>query len=446
MLDRLKFIAAHTAGYAGFYPEYRRLKHNEHRPLAVLEAEQRAALRRMLRYAYDNVPYYRHLFDRLKFDPGRFRNLDELQQLPIMDKETVKRHFDELVPVGIAHIPHIEDSTGGSTGTPMKFLVSRRDRVMGGALLYRGWGYAGYELGDRMVFLAGTSLGMSTKKQLVKSVHEFSRNVRKLSTLNVGDKEMREYAAIIGSFRPRFVRGYASSVYAFACWARDNDVRISQPHAVFTTSEKLYPKMRDTIRDVFGCDVFDGYGLFDGGLTAFECPGHTGMHVDTERAVMEVVDDQGRQKDAGSGHILATSLSNRAMPLIRYDTNDLGHLIDDECPCGRPYRLLKEICGRSGDILYTPEGKAVHSLLFAYIFDELPWVREYQVVQERVDRITVRLIPDAGFDERKLDVVRAQIRRQSEAWGVDFAIVDRIEKTRGGKYRYIINKMLNANN
>ena len=134
------------------------------------------------------------------------------------------------------------------------------------------------------------------------------------------------------------------------------------------------------------------------------------------------------------------------MPLIRYDTNDLGHVIDDECPCGRPYRLLKEICGRSGDILYTPEGKAVHSLLFAYIFDELPWVKEYQVVQERADRITIRLVPDAGFDERKLDHVRARIRRQSEAWSVDFAIVDRIEKTRGGKYRYIINKMLNASN
>ncbi|OPY27131.1 MAG: hypothetical protein A4E28_02151 [Methanocella sp. PtaU1.Bin125] len=456
MFDRLKFIAAHTAGYVGFYPEYRRLKQNERRPYPVLEAEQKAGLRQMLRYAYDNVPYYRRLFDRLKFEPDRFRNLEDLQQLPIMDKTTVKRHFDELVPACIGRIPHIEDSTGGSTGTPMKFLVSRRDRVLGGALLYRGWGYAGYELGDRMVFLAGTSLGMGApgagahgaqaKKQIVKSVHEHSRNIRKLSTLNMGEKELRDYTAIIGRFRPRFIRGYASSIYTYACWARDNDVRVHQPHAVFTTSEKLYPKMRDTIKDVFGCDVFDGYGLFDGGLTAFECPEHTGMHVDTERAVMEIVDDGGRQKDSGRGHIVATSLSNRAMPLIRYDTNDLGHVIDDGCPCGRPYRLLKEICGRSGDILYTPEGKAVHSLLFAYIFDELPWVKEYQVVQERADRITIRLVPDAGFDERKLDHVRARIRRQSEAWDVDFAIVDRIEKTRGGKYRYIVNKMLNASN
>ena len=60
----------------------------------------------------------------------------------------------------IRRIPHIEETTGGSTGTPMKYLVSQRDRMLGGALLYRGWGYAGYELGDRMVFLAGMSLGV----------------------------------------------------------------------------------------------------------------------------------------------------------------------------------------------------------------------------------------------------------------------------------------------
>lgn len=443
MLDRLKFILAHSAGYAGFYPEYRRLRQNERKPYEVLQAEQQAALRRMLCYAYDNVPYYRRLFDSLEFDPGRFRKLDELEQLPIMSKDTVRRHFDELVPAGIRRIPHIENTTGGSTGTPMRFLVSRRDRVLGGALLYRGWGYAGYELGDRMVMLAGMSLGLNTKKRLTKSIHEFARNVRKLSTLNMGDREMREYAEVINGFRPRFVRGYASSVYAFALWALENDVPLHQPRAAFTTSEKLYPKMRDTIAEAFGCDVFDGYGLFDGSLTAFECPEHAGMHVDTERAVMEIVDDEGRAVESGQGRIVATGLANHAMPLIRYDTNDIGRLSGDECPCGRPYRLLEEICGRSGDFLYTPEGKAVHSLLFAYIFDELPWVKEYQVVQERLDRITVRLVPGTGFDERKLDDARQKIKGQSERWDVDFAIVDRMERTKGGKYKYIINKMLN---
>ena len=446
MLEKLKFVTAHEAAYAGFYPDYRRLRHNERRPYEVLKAEQQAALRRMLIFAGQNVPYYRRLFRDLRFDPATFRNLDELQKLPVMTKETIRQHFDELVPAGIGRIPHIVETTGGSTGTPMKYLVSNRDRMLGGALLYRGWGYAGYGLGDRMVFLAGMSLGVTADKQLIKSVHEFARNIRKLSTLNMGETEMRSYAAMINDFKPRFVRGYASSIYAFARWAMENDVQLHRPHAVFTTSEKLYPRMRETITNVFGCDVFDGYGLYDGGLTAFECPEHAGLHIDTERSVMEIVDAEGRQKETGHGRIIATNLYNFAMPLIRYDTNDLGHVIDDECACGRPHRLLKEICGRSGDFLYTPEGKAVHSLLFAYIFDELPWIKEYQVVQERLDHITIRIIPAHGFDERKLNDARELIQRQSEAWKIDFDVVDRIEKTRAGKYKYIINNMLINNN
>ncbi|HUL62779.1 MAG TPA: phenylacetate--CoA ligase family protein [Methanocella sp.] len=446
MLDRLKFVAAHEAGHGGFYPDYRRLRQNERRPLGDLEAEQKAALRRMLQYACDNVPYYHRLFRVLNFDPAKFRDLDDLQQLPILTKETVKKHYDEMISSRIRRIPHIEETTGGSTGTPMKYLVSQRDRMLSGALLYRGWGYAGYELGDRMVFLAGMSLGVSTKRQLLKSAHEFFRNIRKLSTLNMGEQEMRGFVDVISSFRPRFIRGYASSVYAFARWAQHNDVRIHQPKAVFTTSEKLYPRMRDTIAGVFGCDVFDGYGLYDGGLTAFECAEHRGMHIDMERSVMELVDDDGRQVEAGQGRIIATSLVNNAMPLIRYDTDDIGIVGADPCPCGRPYPLLQEICGRSGDFLYTPEGRAVHSLLFAYIFDELPWVKEYQVVQERLDRITIRVIPDHGFDERKLENARALVQKQSDAWHVDFSVVGHIEKTQSGKYKYIINNMINNQN
>ncbi|HUL62028.1 MAG TPA: phenylacetate--CoA ligase family protein [Methanocella sp.] len=443
MLDRLRFVAAHEAAHLGFYPDYRRLKRNERRPREALEAEQQSALRQMLLYADENVPYYRRLFRRVGFDPAAFRSVEELQRLPIMTKETVRQHYAELVSLRIGRMPHLEESTGGSTGTPMKYLISQRDRMLAGALLYRGWGYAGYRLGDRMVILAGSSLGVTAKKVVATAAHELFRNIRKLSTLSMGEREMRSYAAIINEFRPVFVRGYASSVYAFARWARDNDVPLHQPRAAFTTSEKLYPRMRDTIRDAFGCDVFDGYGLYDGGLSAFECPEHSGMHVDTERSLLEVVDADGRPLGEGRGRIIATNLQNFAMPLIRYDTNDVGRIVADACPCGRPYRLLAEVCGRSGDILYTPEGKAVHSLLFAYIFDELPWVTEYQVVQERLDRITIRLRPAPGFDESRLDDVRAKIRRHSGAWNVDFRIVDRIEKTQAGKYKYIINNMIN---
>ena len=415
MLDRLKFVAAHEVGHGGFYPDYLRLKQNERRPLEVLKAEQKLALRRMLQYAGENVPYYHRLFRILNFDPSKFRNLEELQQLPILTKETIKEHYDELVSSRIRRIPHIEETTGGSTGTPMKYLVSQRDRMMGGALLYRGWGYAGYELGDRMVFLAGMSLGVDPDGQLLKSAHEFFRNIRKLSTLNMGEQEMRGFTDVIGSFQPRFVRGYASSVYAFARWAQDNDV-----HA--PTGRRPCSPPRRSSTPACGTPSPTCSAATCSTATASTTEASPPSSALSTRACTSTWSGAswswstttGSQVETGQGRIIATSLVNYAMPLIRYDTDDIGIVSADPCPCGRPYPLLKEICGRSGDFLYTPEGRAVHSLLFAYIFDELPWVKEYQVVQERLDRITIRVIPDRGFDERKLETPARSSRSRAK--------------------------------
>lgn len=323
----------------------------------------------------------------------------------------------------------------------MQYRLSKHDRFLGGALLYRGWGYGGYELGDRMVFLAGSSLGFDTKSKLTTFIHETTRNLRKLSSFDMGENEMREYAQTINSFKPKFIRGYASSIYFFARWLEENQLSVPSQKAVFTTAEKLFPYMRQTIEDVFDCDVYDNYGLNDGGVSAYECSEHTGLHIDTERSIMELVDGAGHQIDTGEGQILATSLYNYAMPFIRYATGDDGHIIDDGCNCGRGYPLLKEVLGRSTDVLLTPEGKSIHGWFFLYIFWEYcEGIKEYQVVQKSLEKIVIRIVPDEGFDEMQLDRIREVVARRGPGWDLEFQFVDEIDRTRAGKYKFIINE------
>jgi phenylacetate-CoA ligase len=184
--------------------------------------------------------------------------------------------------------------------------------------------------------------------------------------------------------------------------------------------------------------------LNDGGVTANECSEHCGLHIDTERSIMEVVDKDGNQIENGEGRILATSLYNYAMPFIRYDTGDLGYIIDDVCGCGRGYKLLKELVGRSVDVLVTPEGKNVHGWFFLYIFWEYcKGIKEYQVVQEKIDKIVIKIIPEEDFDEKQLDKIREIIKKRSGGWLVEFKFVDKIEKTGAGKYKFIISKVVN---
>lgn len=443
ILSRPIFILSHEAMDLNFYQGYRYLMKNQWKPFKELKEEQEAYLRRAIHFYYDNVPYYRKLFNRLNLSPDSIRTVKDLEKLPILTKEIIKQNWEDFKPVNLNKMKYYIFSTGGSVGKPFVHRLSKFDRFFGGAMMYRGWGYGGYRLGDKVAIFGGASLNIGTKFRLVTRMEEIGRNVRMFSSFDMSNREMEQYARMINDFKPRFIRGYAGSIYFFAKWIEENDIRIHKPVSAFLTAEKLYPHMREKIGNVFSCDVFDNYGLNDGGISAYECPEHMGLHIDTERSIMEVVDENGCQLDEGEGRILATSLHNYAMPFVRYDTGDLGYIIKDTCSCGRGHRLLKEVVGRTADMLVTPEGKNVHGYLFVHMLrDYGNEIKEYQVVQETVDKIQIKLVVEDGFDMRYLDKIRDAMRVRSEGWNVEFKFVDKIGTTGSGKYKFIENKLL----
>jgi phenylacetate-CoA ligase len=445
------FILAHEIGSPSFYSVYKNLRKNQWRPYEELKREQEKQLRRLIGYSYEQVPYYRSLFRKLNLRPGDFRTVEDLEKLPVLTKNIIKDHWEEFKPADLQSQKYVSWITGGSTGTPLQYRVSKHDRFLGGALLYRGWGYGGFELGDKMVFLAASSLDVGTKPWLVKRVHEISRNVKKLSSLDMGENEMQDYARIIHSFKPKFIRGYASSIYFVSKWIEKNDRTIHSPSAVFTTSEKLYPHMRKKISEVFGCEVFDGYGAPDGGSSAYECPAHAGLHVDTERSIMEIADKDGFQVGEGHGQILSTSLNNFSMPFIRYSTGDLAVLKEGDCACGRHHRLLESIIGRESEFLITPTGRIVHGIgLISVIFEfqedsvhkgNLNKIKEFQIRQKVRDTIEISVVAEDPLPDDLMEYIRQLINERFDGWEVMFRFVDSIDKTGAGKHKFIINEM-----
>lgn len=452
MFNKPLFILAHQIGDRSFYPQYKRLIKNQWRPYAELKEDQEKQLRHMISFVYENVAYYRNLFKKIGRFPSDIRTIEDLQILPPLTKDIIKQHWEEFKPVNLSSIRYYERATGGSTGVPLHYRLTKKDRFLSGAITYRGWGYGGYQLGDKMVFLAGTSLDVGTKSYLTTKAHEIARNVRKLSSFDMGENEMRHYADFLNVFQPKFIRGYASSIYFYAQWLKENNVKVPSPDAVFTTAEKLFPKMRDTIGSVFGCEVFDGYGLNDGGVSAYECPEHSGLHIDTERSIMEVVDSDGLPIDEGEGQILATSLHNYAMPFIRYRTEDIASILNDACPCGRSSKVLNNIIGREKEFLITPNGQFVHgAALFNLILhtlesssfpDVVNTIKEFQIIQRRKEKIEVVFVCNGELPNNVLEFIQLIIQNRFSGWDVDFRFVDEIDRSRAGKYKFIINEML----
>lgn len=441
MFNKSLFILAHQLGDSSFYPTYKEAIKNQWKTYDELKLEQENSLQKMIRFAYKYVPYYHKIFKKLNLSPEDIKKIEDLEKIPIINKDTIKNNWEDFKPLNLKTLRYYEMPTGGSTGTPMVFRVSKYDRFLAGALLYRGWGYAGYELGDKMVFLAGAALDIGRKSSIITKAHEITRNLRKLSSFDMGIQDMENYTKIINSFNPHFLRGYASSIDFFARYIEENNKNV-EFGAVFTTAEKLYPNMRKNIENAFSCDVFDGYGLYDGGAGAYECKEHNGLHVDTERSIMEIVDDNDSPIEDGFGRIIATSLHNYSMPFIRYDTGDIGHIIEDQCGCGRGSKLMREIIGRQHEMLQTPEGKFVHGAFFnSYMFGKINGVVEFQVIQKSLENIIIKIVADENFDEKQLDIIRSIIKSKSERWDIEFKFVDQIERTKAGKYKFIVNEV-----
>ena len=96
-------------------------------------------------------------------------------------------------------------------------------------------------------------------------------------------------------------------------------------------------------------------------------------------------------------------------------------------------------------MLLTPEGQGVFGGLFTtQIFDNIPSGREFQVVQKEIDRLVIRIVPEQGFDEKALAYIRTKILAKSENWNIEFQLVDAIDRSRAGKYKFVINEVSHA--
>ena len=204
---------------------------------------------------------------------------------------------------------------------------------------------------------------------------------------------------------------------------------------MFTTAEPLFDFQRTAIERAFRCPASTEYGCRDGGLVANECPDH-GLHIAAEGMLVEVLPTAGAAD--GSGELLLTNLDSYAMPIIRYRSGDIGALEPGTCRCGRGLPRLARVEGRRTDFLVTPSGKVMHALAVIYVLRELPGLRSFQVVQEKLDRVLVRVVadgdPSAALRERIVTQVTALFEGGAT---VEVEVADDLS-TASGKHRYVI--------
>jgi phenylacetate-CoA ligase len=235
-----------------------------------------------------------------------------------------------------------------------------------------------------------------------------------------------------------FVRGYASSIHAVARHATHQNWSGSV-RAIFTTAETLFADQRKQIEDGLRGPVYDQWGCRDGGISAFECDRHCGMHLAIENTVVEIC-REGVPLPLGTiGDVVATDLFAYAMPLIRYRVGDVASLSPAGCACGRGLPLVENVLGRISGFLVGSGGRKVHGEFFSHIFWETPWVKEFQIVQDVREEIVVNIVPLESPPPAQL---RALTTLMEERMGADVRV--RIELVKDipvgalGKRQFVI--------
>jgi phenylacetate-CoA ligase len=435
MFYKLKFYLGLSIINFKLIKEYRYLSKTNRLTREEYDKFQNNNLRNIINYSYNNIPYYKKMFDNLGLKPSDILTTNDLYKIPILKKEDILANIDEFYPLE-NNIAYANVSTGGSTGQPLKYRISKQSSDIGFALLLRGWELGTYKVGDKVVIIAGGSL--IGKKQSIKSkIVDYILNFKSYSSYGINQDLLMDYSNSMIKWNPKHIRGYASAVFLLAEYINKNKLNNNfNLKGIYTTSEMLFEKQRIFIEKVFNCKVFDTYGLNDGAISAFECKEHTGMHIDMERGLLEVVNCSKQNIYNKEGKILATTLDEYAMPLIRYDTGDLGVLSDEECVCGICRPILKELRGRVTDTLNF-NGTLIASPVITVLMGKVN-VLQYQFIQIKKNKLKIKILKSENYTKDDEKFIINSLHSHVGSIEILFDYVDNFLQSNDKKHKFII--------
>lgn len=410
---------------------------------------QAKKVRQLINYAYSNVPYYRKVFKNNDIVPGDVRDEEDLSKIPILTHETIRRNLRDLISIGKSQGSLLRFQTAGTTGHPLISYKDRNEISSGLAALYRGWKWCGYHIGEKRAIVWGVPTTFSWRDAMKGKMERFLTRSVLVPAWSLDERKIKYFINILNAKKPRFLAGYASIIYLFADFINHNRLNLKfDPVGVSTTAEPIVGFQRNAIEEAFGCEVFDQYGCAEVFSIGFECEEHLGLHISSERVYVEFLDlkDNSPVSEGEIGRIVVTSLENYGMPIIRYDTEDLGIRSEESCTCGRHLPLINSIVGRKNDMIKLPNGSVLHGLFFTYTLQDVDWIMKYginqfQVVQKKENSILLKIRSKHEPDQKDLESYKQLVEKYLGNVIFEIEFVDDIPVSPSGKRRYVISEV-----
>jgi phenylacetate-CoA ligase len=399
---------------------------------------QKNTLRQIATYCAEKVPYYKRNWNQDQKEAARSGNLSAL---PLLGKDPIRANPYDFVEPKLQRHLHWKFFTSGSTGTPIATLWNAgeiRDSLAVREARSVRWAGVTFQepratFSGRLVEPDPTSKGPFYRYNAVEKQVYFSAFHLRADTA-------KNYNEALYRYKIHWMTGYAVSFFLLARFILQQNLKTPPLKAIITTSEKLTSEMRAVMQQAYQCRVLEEYSTVENALFASECE-YGKLHVSPDVSIVEILRPDGSACEPGeTGEVVTTCLMRTYQPLIRFKLGDLASWSDKKCECGRQMPIIQEVVGRIEDVVVGPDGREM--VRFHGIFVNQQHVQEGQIIQEALDRIRVKVVPNGDFGEEDTkDIIHRVQQRLGNTVKVIVETVPEIPRNKAGKFQAVISQL-----
>lgn len=404
----------------------------------AIKAKQNKLVYKTMKAAY-KVPFYRERFDANDLTPDDFHSAEDLAKFPILTRADLREWMAGVMDENPDKLHKWQIyGTSGSSGIPLKFVLSQRETACMNASWIRVLMFAGHKpLRGKMLTFLTTHQKVDPKKgdSWIQKLGLMRRQIVP-EHLYVGEG-MRDLIELVNDYKPDTICFRKNVLVRMAVYAKNHGLNIYHPHAYTPVSEMVDEITRKLLVETFGPGLFDAYGCNETGNCAVKLPGSDVFYIYNDTHVLNIIDGDGRLSD--EGRLIGTALYKRDFPIINYE---IGDTATSEMRDG--VRYLKTIKGRTNDLVRHATGAETSAAELYKIPNGMSGIYQFRYVQNAIDEISVLLVKDPLDDRHTREEMEAYFEKKFEElygyreFNLDFQWLDEIPPDKNGKMRCFI--------
>ena len=400
-----------------------------------LESIQKKNLKNILEHAVNNVSKYKSI-QLHGNDPFKW-----LESFPVLTKEDIRTNADNLLSKKVKKIDLIAYSSSGSSGIQSTVFMNKEEQSNIRAILSHWWEWSGYKLGNTVV-----QTGMSPNRGFLKTIKDGLFKTKYITAFSLTEEQLASLFKEINNTKNYYLAGYASSLNIIAEYALEHNYKVHFKGAI-SFGDKMFSHYKKNIEKAFTTKVYDTYGCNEGFLIASEKDLEY-KYIMSPHVHLEILDDNNLPLPDGElGHVVVTRLDGYSMPLIRYKIGDLAiKLPKEKYPKNREFKypLLEKIIGRDTDVVLLSDNKKLTVHSFTGIFEYVPEIKQFKVIQEKKREIIIEYIKDTGFNKGVLENVTNELQKYilDDDFKIYYREVLDIAASKSGKPQIVESRLL----